>query len=87
MTAPAQPNGNPRYVVNEHGPRDFSVYDTVSHLSYDPRFTRRAAQGDADRRNAELANPAKGSCACGQPLTLGTVHRTDGPCYVDEQTS
>lgn len=87
MPTPARTDSSPRFVVQEHGPRDFWVYDTVSHLSYDPRFTRRAAQEDADRRNAELANPAKGSCACGQPLTLGTVHRTDGPCYVDEQWS
>lgn len=51
MTATTQPGSNPRFVVQESGPRDFWVYDTVSHLSYDPRFTRRAAQEDADRRN------------------------------------
>jgi hypothetical protein len=26
----------------------------------------------------------EGSCGCGEPSTPGTVHRTDGPCYVDE---
>lgn len=41
----------PRFIVREHGPRDFYVHDTVSHLSYDPRFTRKGAQAAADRRN------------------------------------
>ncbi|WP_157865022.1 hypothetical protein [Streptomyces prasinopilosus] len=50
MTAPTE--SAPRFVVQESGPRDFYVYDTVSHLSYDPRFTRKAAQEAADRRNA-----------------------------------
>lgn len=27
------------------------------------------------------------SCCCGQPSTLGTVHRTDGPCFIYEATS
>jgi hypothetical protein len=25
------------------------------------------------------------SCVCGEPATPGTAHRTDGPCYVDDQ--
>lgn len=32
------------------------------------------------------ATPAP-SCICGEPQTAGTVHRTDGPCYVQEATS
>lgn len=46
----------PRFVVQELGPLDFIVYDTVTGLSYDPRFTRRAAQQDADRRNAQASS-------------------------------
>jgi hypothetical protein len=42
---------DPRFVVQEFGPRDFAVNDTASGISYDPRFTRKAAQEDADRRN------------------------------------
>jgi hypothetical protein len=44
-----------RFVVQEHGPRDFSVYDSVTGLSYDPRFTRKAAEDDAARRNKRTA--------------------------------
>lgn len=44
--------GQPRFTVQEIGPRDFYVYDSVTCLSYDPRFTREAAQAAADRRNA-----------------------------------
>lgn len=46
-----KPSGDPRFVVQEFGPRDFCVYDHVTGLSYDPRFTRKAAQEAADRRN------------------------------------
>lgn len=28
---------------------------------------------------------ATASCGCGEPATLGTVHRADGPCYVDDR--
>ncbi len=49
---PDQTSSAPRFVVQDLGPRDFAVYDTVTCLSYDPRFTRRAAQEAADRRNA-----------------------------------
>ncbi len=41
-----------RFQVQEFGPRDFWVYDTKTCLSYDPRFTRKAAQEAADHRNA-----------------------------------
>lgn len=44
---------SPRFVVQEFGPRYFAVYDTVTCLSYDPRFTRRVAQEAADRRNSQ----------------------------------
>ena len=54
MTAPIE--SSPRFTVQEFGPRDFWVYDTISHLSYDPRFTRWAAQEDADRRNERQGN-------------------------------
>lgn len=40
-----------RFVVDELGPRDFAVRDTATQLSYDPSFTRKAAQEAADRRN------------------------------------
>jgi hypothetical protein len=26
-------------------------------------------------------------CVCGEPSTLGTVHRTDGPCHVDDRAA
>lgn len=42
----------PRFEVRELGPRCFVVDDTVTCLSYDMRFTRKAAQENADRRNA-----------------------------------
>lgn len=51
-----QTAAGPRFVVQEFGPRDFAVYDTVTCLSYDPRFTRKAAQQAADRRNATTAS-------------------------------
>lgn len=70
---------SPRFEVHEHGPRDFSVHDNVSQLDYDFRFTRKFAQEAADRRNAAAA------CVCGEPDTVGIVHRTDGPCYVNEE--
>lgn len=41
----------PRYMVRELGPRCFVVDDTVTAMSYDMRFTRKAAQEAADRRN------------------------------------
>jgi hypothetical protein len=44
-------------VVQEFGPRDFAVYDTHTCLSYDPRFTRKAAQEAADRRNSRQEKP------------------------------
>jgi hypothetical protein len=25
-------------------------------------------------------------CTCGQPTTIGVVHRTDGPCYYPKKT-
>ena len=50
-----KPNTGPRFVVQEFGSRDFAVYDTVSGLNYDPRFTRKAAQEAADRRNSRHA--------------------------------
>lgn len=55
-TVPA-PTASPRFVVRELGPRCFVVDDTVSYLSYDMRFTRKAAQEAADRRNARQENP------------------------------
>ncbi|WP_333742678.1 hypothetical protein [Streptomyces ardesiacus] len=51
MTAPAQP----RFVVQELGPKDFCVFDTATGLSRYPCFTRRGAQEIADRKNAEHA--------------------------------
>ncbi|MET9445008.1 hypothetical protein [Streptomyces sp. NPDC006610] len=47
--------GRPRFVVQEFGPRNFAVYDIVSGFNYDLRFTRKAAQKAADRRNARAA--------------------------------
>jgi len=82
MASTAMNATSPRFEVHEHGSRDFSVHDNVSQLDYDFRFTRKAAQEAADRRNATTAKP---SCVCGDPTTVGTVHRTDGPCYVDEE--
>jgi hypothetical protein len=41
-----------RYVVRELDPRCYVVDDTTTTFSYDMRFTRRAAQEAADRRNA-----------------------------------
>jgi hypothetical protein len=49
-TAPV--TASPRFVMDEFGPRDFAVRDTVSQLSYDMRFTRKAAQEAADWRNS-----------------------------------
>jgi hypothetical protein len=43
----------PRFVVDELGPRDFAVRDTVTEISYDPRFTRKAAQEAADWHNSK----------------------------------
>lgn len=51
-----QSTAAPRFVVQEFGPRDFAVYDTVTCLSYDPRFTRKAAEQAADRRNSKSAS-------------------------------
>lgn len=48
---------SPRFVVQEFGPRDFAVYDTVTCLSHDSRFTRKAAQEAADRRNSRQETP------------------------------
>ena len=31
---------------------------------------------------SKLPSPAVEKCCCGEPTTLGTVHRTDGPCFV-----
>lgn len=45
-----------RFVVRELDARCFVVDDTATAMSYDMRFTRRAAQGDADRRNALLTH-------------------------------
>lgn len=73
---------SPRFEVHEHGPCDFSVHDNVSQLDYDFRFTRKFAQEAADRRNTTAVKPA---CACGEPETMGSVHRSDGPCYVAEE--
>ena len=42
----------PRFAVRQLGPRCFVVDDSVTALSYDMRFTRKAAQDAADRRNA-----------------------------------
>jgi hypothetical protein len=54
--AVTEPLPSPRFVVQEFGPRDFAVYDTVTGLSYDSRFTRRGAQEAADRRNTRQGN-------------------------------
>lgn len=51
MSAPTQP----RFVVQELGPKDFCVFDTATGLSRYPCFTRRGAQKIADRKNAEHA--------------------------------
>ena len=51
VSAPRQP----RFVVQEFGPKDFCVYDRVTGLSRYPCFTRRGAQQIADRKNAEQA--------------------------------
>lgn len=42
----------------------------------------------ADRASRQVANKAEvePTCVCGSPTTLGSVHRTDGPCYVAEAT-
>jgi hypothetical protein len=32
----------------------------------------------------EEAAPEDEGCACGEPEASGTLHRTDGPCYVEE---
>ncbi|MFG3127369.1 hypothetical protein ACGFZU_06665 [Streptomyces tendae] len=48
MSAPSQP----RFVVQELGPKDFCVYDNKTGLSSYPCFTRRGAQTIADRKNA-----------------------------------
>ena len=42
----------PRFEVRELDPRCFVVDDTVTQLSYDMSFTRKAAQKAADWRNA-----------------------------------
>jgi len=44
-------NDPTRFIVRELGPRCFVVDDTATALSYDMRFTRKAAQEAADRRN------------------------------------
>lgn len=41
----------PRFIVNEYGPRSYAVQDTATGLSYDLSATREAAQRDADWRN------------------------------------
>lgn len=46
-----------RFVVRELGPRCFVVEDTATTFSYDIRFTKKAAQEAADRRNARLIHP------------------------------
>jgi uncharacterized protein YodC (DUF2158 family) len=33
--------------------------------------------GESERQTEEPAQP----CVCGSPTTIGTVHRSDGPCY------
>lgn len=45
----------PRFIVEEFGPRDYAVRDTATQRNYDARFTRKAAQEAADRRNAAAA--------------------------------
>lgn len=47
------PTPTPRFVVRELDPRCFVVDDTVSQLSYDMSFTRKAAQESADWRNQQ----------------------------------
>lgn len=37
--------------MDAFGPRDFAVRDTATQISYDTRFTRKAAQEAADHRN------------------------------------
>lgn len=45
-----------------------------------PLFTHPPAQA------AQVDKPPRlGGCCCGEPCTLGVVHRTDGPCFVYEQ--
>ncbi|MER6540111.1 hypothetical protein ABT215_41375 [Streptomyces sp900105755] len=49
---PPATDEQPRFTVQQLGPRDFYVYDSVTCLSYDPRFTRAGAQVAANYRNA-----------------------------------
>lgn len=46
---------NQRFVVRELDPRRFVVDDTTTGLSYDMRFTRKAAEEAATRREARKA--------------------------------
>jgi hypothetical protein len=41
----------PRFVVEQYGPRFFVAHDTVSQLDFDVSFTRKGAQRGADLRN------------------------------------
>lgn len=45
---------------------------------YEPVYTHLPARVDK--------LPQLGGCCCGEPCILGTVHRTDGPCFVYEQS-
>lgn len=63
----------PRFVVDELGPRDFAVRDTVTQLSYDICFTRKVAQEAAARRNGTVPREE----------TAAEVRRADRDYWVD----
>lgn len=52
-------------------------------LPPEPTTTVRRRPG----RPRKTAAPEPAPCSCGQPTTPGIVHRSDGPCYLDQNTA
>src|SRR5688500_9396859 len=46
------------------------------------RMTRGSTERLRDALNTWLGDHNLPRCTCGDPLELGTVHRTEGPCYL-----
>ncbi|MFD8700977.1 hypothetical protein, partial [Kitasatospora purpeofusca] len=57
--------------------------DLVAKVEELTEATRRLAAGPVSAPG-RVADEAQQPCVCGEPSTPGIVHRTDGPCHVDE---
>ena len=69
MTTASAPSGQ-RFVVEQHGPGAYYVYDTATGVSRHPSFTRRGAQKIADRKTADHRT-RESHCCRPSPVSRG----------------